>query len=178
MGTQGSATGVQGATSESSVLNMMQIIVLLGTIASTLAMPEPGYGYHGYHHPPPCLKEHETIKVSACKLVPEKTCATETVKVGEKITGFEKGDCKEIEVCAPGYGYHGHHGYHGKRSAEAEPGYVHACTKVKKEVCKSVPVKVDVSKDVETCTEVAKEVCEEVEKVVPKVTCKTATIKH
>ena len=154
---------------------MFQIIVLLGAFASTMSMPEPGYGYHGYHHPPPCVKEHETIKVSSCKLVPEKTCATETVKIGEKITGFEKGDCKEIEVCAPGYGYRG---YHGKRSAEAEPGYVHACTKVKKEVCKSVPVKADVTKDVETCTEVAKEVCEEVEKIVPKVTCKTATIKH
>merc|ERR1712061_68431 len=158
MGTQGSATAVQGT-------KMMQIIVLLGTLASTLCLPEPGYGYHGYHHPPPCVKDHETIKVSACKLVPEKTCATETVKIGEKITGFEKADCKEIEVCAPGYGYRG---YHGKRSAEAEPGYVHACTKVKKEVCKSVPVK----------AEVAKEVCEEVEKIVPKVTCKTATIKH
>merc|ERR1711962_1012868 len=144
MGTQGSATAVQGA-------KMMQIIVLLGTFASTLCLPEPGYGYHGYHHPPPCVKDHETIKVSACKLVPEKTCATETVKIGEKITGFEKGDCKEIEVCAPGYGYRG---YHGKRSAEAEPGYLPACTKVKKEVC------------------------EEVEKIVPKVTCKTATIKH
>merc|ERR1711962_1979537 len=144
MGTHGSATAVQGT-------KMMQIIVSLGTFASTLCLPEPGYGYHGYHHPPPCVKDHETIKVSACKLVPEKTCATETVKIGEKITGFEKGDCKEIEVCAPGYGYRG---YHGKRSAEAEPGYVHACT------------------------EVAKQVCEEVEKIVPKVTCKTATIKH
>merc|ERR1712025_400371 len=117
-------------------LKMLQIIVLLGAFASAMSMPEPGYGYHGYHHPPPCVKEHETIKVSACKLVPEKTCATETVKIGEKITG------------------------------------------VKKEVCKSVPVKADVNKDVETCTEVAKEVCEEVEKIVPKVTCKTATIKH
>merc|ERR1711937_1035121 len=151
------------AGSQTVSLKMLQIIVLLGAVASTLSMPEPGYGYHGYHHPPPCVKEHETIKVSSCKLVPEKTCATETVKIGEKITGFEKGDCKEIEVCAPGYGYR---------------GYVHACTKVKKEVCKSVPVKADVTKDVETCTEVAKEVCEEVEKIVPKVTCKTATIKH
>merc|ERR1711875_133882 len=142
---------------------MLQIIVLLGAFASTLSMPEPGYGYHGYHHPPPCVKEHETIKVSACKLVPEKACTTETVKIGEKITGFEKGDCKEIEVCKPVYGYHGHI---GKR--EAEPGYVHApCEKVTKEICKSVPVKADISKDIESCTEIPKEVCEEVEKVVP-----------
>ena len=80
-----------------------------------------------------------------------------------------------IDLLILGY----HHGYHGKREAEAEPGYVHApCEKVKKEVCKSVPVKADVSKDIESCTEVAKEVCEEVDKVVPKVTCKKATIKH
>merc|ERR1711970_488394 len=92
MGTQGSATAVQGT-------KMMQIIVLLGTFASTLCLPEPGYGYHGYHHPPPCVKDHETIKVSACKLVPEKTCATETVKIGEKITGFEKETAKKSK-CA------------------------------------------------------------------------------
>merc|ERR1739844_424430 len=105
-------------------------------------------------------------KVMACKLVPDKSCSTETVKIGEKITGFEKGDCKEIEVCKYGY-----RGYHGKRSADAEPGYVHApCEKVTKEVCKSVPVKADVNKDIESCTEVPKEVCEEVDKVVPKVT--------
>ena len=56
-------------------------------------------------------------------------------------------------------GYHGHRGFHGKRSADAEPGYVHApCEKVTKEICKSVPVKADVSKDIESCTEVAKEV--------------------
>merc|ERR1712128_175856 len=172
MGTQGSATEVQGT-------KMMQIIVLLGAIVFTLSSPAPGYGHGGYHHPAPCLKELETITVMARKLVPEKTCTTDTVKIGEKITGFKKGDCKEIEVCKPSYGYHGHHGYHGKRSADAEPGYVHApCEKVTKEICKSVPVKADVSKDIEVCTEVAKEVCEEVEKVVPKVTCKTATIKH
>merc|ERR1712106_245186 len=144
-------------------MGMLQIVVLLGAIGSTLSSPARGYGYHGYHHPPPCLKELETITVMACKLVPEKTCTTETV---------------EIEVCKFGHGYHGH-GYHGKRSADAEPGYVHApCEKVTKEICKSVPVKADVSKDIEACTEVPKEVCEEVEKVVPKVTCKTATIKH
>merc|ERR1712111_86911 len=168
MGTPSSATEVEGTQSQ----KMLQIVALFATFATTFGAP--GYGHIGYH-PAPCVKELETIKATACKLVPEKTCATETVKIGEKITGFEKGDCKEIEVCAHGYGFRG---YHGKRSAEAEPGYVHACTKVKKEVCKSVPVKADVNKDVETCTEVAKEVCEEVEKIVPKVTCKTATIKH
>merc|ERR1712215_573890 len=168
MGTPSSATEVKGTQSQ----KMLQIVALFATFASSFGAP--GYGHIGYH-PAPCVKELETIKATACKLVPEKTCATETVKIGEKITGFEKGECKEIEVCAPSYGYRG---YHGKRSADAEPGYVHACTKVKKEVCKSVPVKADVSKDVETCTEVAKEVCEEVEKIVPKVTCKTATIKH
>merc|ERR1711939_856123 len=161
MGTPSSATEVKGTQSQ----KMLQIVALFATFASSFGAP--GYGHIGYH-PAPCVKELETIKATACKLVPEKTCSTETVKIGEKITGFEKGECKEIEVCKPSYGYRG---YHGKRSADAEPGYVHACTKVKKEVCKSVPVKADVSKDVETCTEVAKEVCEEVEKIVPKATC-------
>merc|ERR1711910_19611 len=176
MGTPGSATVVQGA--EWVTRRMLQFVTLIGaTLGIALSGPAPGYGHHGYHHPAPCLKEVETIKVTACKLVPDKTCSTETVKIGEKITGFEKGDCKEIEVCK--LGYHGFHGYHGKRSAEADPGYVHApCEKVTKEVCKSVPVKADINKDIESCTEVAKEVCEEVDKIVPKVTCKTATIKH
>ena len=40
----------------------------------------------------------------AYKLVPEKTCTTETVKIGEKITGIEKGDCKDIEACKPVFG--------------------------------------------------------------------------
>merc|ERR1712002_154303 len=170
MGTPSSATEVEGTQSQ----KMLQIVALFATFATSFGAP--GYGHIG-HHPAPCLKEVETIKVTACKLVPDKTCSTETVKIGEKITGFEKGYCKEIEVCK--LGYHGFHGYRGKRSAEADPGYVHApCEKVTKEVCKSVPVKADINKDIESCTEVAKEVCEEVDKIVPKVTCKTATIKH
>merc|ERR1711900_71210 len=175
MGTQGSATQVQGANSESQddadYCFTWNFCLHPQHARSRVWVP-------WLSSPTTLCEGARDNQVSACKLVPEKTCATETVKIGEKITGFEKGECKEIEVCAPAYGYHGHHGYHGKRSAEADPGYVHACTKVTKEVCKSVPVKVDVTKDIETCTEVAKEVCEEVEKVVPKVTCKTATIKH
>merc|ERR1711892_846201 len=131
----------------------------------------PGNG-RGYHHgPPPCATEEEVITVTKCDLVPEKICTSETIVVGEKITGYEEGECKEVEVCAPaphhGYGYHGY----GKRSAE--PGY--GCEKVLKKVCKKVPVKTEVTKDIETCSEVPKEVCEPVEKVVPKVTCKKVT---
>merc|ERR1719292_86387 len=147
---------------------MIKIVVFLGTIGIAFSIPAHAFGH--LHHSP-CIKEPSTIKVTECKLVPDKTCSTETVKIGEKITGFENGDCKEIEVCK--LGYRGFHGYHGKRSAEADPGYVHApCEKVTKEVCKSVPVKADINKDIESCTEVAKEVCEEVDKIVPKVTCK------
>ena len=38
-----------------------------------------------------------------CKLEFEKSCTTET-KTFTKITGFEKGECKEIEVCKYGHG--------------------------------------------------------------------------
>jgi len=158
-------------------VKMSKIVVFLGIIGMGLSIPAHPFGHIGIPHHPPCIKEPETIKVTECKLVPDKSCSTESIKIGEKITGFEKGDCKEIEVCQPVHGHHGLHGYHGKRSAA--PGYIHPpCEKVTKEVCKSVPVKVDVSKDIESCTAVPKEVCEEIEKVVPKVVCKTASIKH
>ena len=38
-----------------------------------------------------------------CRIELEKSCTTET-KTFTKITGFEKGDCKEIEVCKYGHG--------------------------------------------------------------------------
>merc|ERR1712201_15954 len=142
--------------------NMIKILATLFAVFHvTCGVPSRGYGHrlvHPFHGPPPCAKEEEVITVIKCSLVPEKTCSTETIVVGEKITGYEKGECKEVEApCAPvlsnGYG----------------------CKKIVKEVCKSVPVKTEVTKDIESCSEVPKEVCEPVEKVVPKVTCKKVT---
>merc|ERR1712221_45518 len=117
MGTPSSATEVEGTQSQ----KMLQIVALFATFVTSFGAP--GYGHIGYH-PAPCVKELETIKATACKLVPEKTCSTETVKIGEKITGFEKGECKEIEVCKP---------VNGDVSKDIE-----SCTEVAKEVCEEV----------------------------------------
>ena len=118
-----------------------------------------------------CTREVETITRKWCKLEYEKTCTTET-KAFTKITGYERGDCKEVEFCMPDYGKYGnvvakkklmfisgypsHHGYRGKRS----PGYNASagCEKVSKEVCKRVPVKEEANREVEKCTRSPKEV--------------------
>merc|ERR1711971_903980 len=66
-----------------------------------------------------------------CYIEPEKVCETKT-RTYKVITGYEDGECKEIEVCKfPGF-------HHGKRSAEPH-GYVE-CEKETKEVCKKEPV--------------------------------------
>ena len=43
----------------------------------------------------------EKVTRKFCKLEFEKTCTVET-KTFTKITGYEKGECKEIEVCKHG----------------------------------------------------------------------------
>merc|ERR1712209_155462 len=62
------------------------------------------------------------------------------------VTGHEKEDCKEIEVCAP---------FHHR----------------KKEVCKVVPKVEEKSEDVELCHIEPEKVCEEKEVEVPKHVC-------
>ena len=88
----------------------------------------------------------KTVTKKFCGVKIEKECVTET-KTFTKITGYEKGDCKEVEVCKHGYGF-GHHGYP-----------VPECEKETKEVCRQVPTKEEVSKDFELCRPVPKEVC-------------------
>merc|ERR1719206_698370 len=83
-----------------------------------------------------------------------------------KITGYEKGSCTKIEYCKPSYGYSRRHGYRGRRSPRRVK-----CKKEKKEVCKQVPVKEEVTKEVEKCTRIPKEACDEREIKVPKITC-------
>merc|ERR1711892_809008 len=154
----------------------MQVLALLSAlVSSALCLPaaEPQlYGaVHGYHHvPTPCKYSLETATKNLCRLEPEKVCETKT-QTYTKITGYEKGDCKEIEVCkapvwrkrrsaepsADAYGY----GYH----------VVPKCEKETKEICKSVPTTEEVSKDLEWCYYKPKKVCEDVEVKVPKVDC-------
>ena len=101
-----------------SCISMIGVCVLL-IIASTAAGdPAPaafggfrgyvGYSGHGYRRvsysqPKKCTREVETITRKWCKLEYEKSCTTET-KTFTKITGYEKGDCKEVEYCKRSYG--------------------------------------------------------------------------
>jgi len=128
----------------------------------------PGYGHHGYgylHHG--CKKELKAVMKKFCSIKYEKECTTET-KTFTKITGFEDGECKEIEVCK--YGPVGPYGYH-KRSAQPHGYVVPKCEKEMKKVCKKVPVKEEVSKEFELCRPAPKEKCEEKEIQVPTLNC-------
>ncbi len=52
--------------------------------------------------PPPgrCTSAPTTIKVKACRLEQDKVCTTELKVVGDKVS-YEKGECKQVEVCKP-----------------------------------------------------------------------------
>eukprot|EP00091_Calanus_sinicus_P006839 TRINITY_DN17613_c0_g1_i1.p1 TRINITY_DN17613_c0_g1~~TRINITY_DN17613_c0_g1_i1.p1 ORF type:complete len:184 (-),score=68.12 TRINITY_DN17613_c0_g1_i1:156-659(-) len=152
---------------------------LIFILAGVAAAAGHGYPHHGYHPPhgyhplkhPKCTKKIETVTRQFCRLEIEKSCKTES-KTFFKITGFEDKDCKDIEVCKHGYGYHGHgyhgyHGYHGKREAHAPV----ECEKETKEICKKIPVKEEVTKDIEFCKGTPKKVCEDKEVKIPKITC-------
>merc|ERR1712212_802156 len=128
---------------------------------------------------PHCTKALEKITVKKCRLDYTEECSTATKEVGQRIS-YERGECKEIEVCKPVHFVpkYGPRHHYGKREAEAEPSYgPHVeCEKTTKEVRKQVPVKTPVEKEFETCTRIPKEVCEDVEPSVPKVP--RETLKH
>merc|ERR1711874_200068 len=142
--------------------------------AAMISLSSAGYfhpGYHGYHHPlVKCERVVETVTKKLCRIEVEKECVTKT-KTFKKITGYEDGECKEIEVCKHALPYH--HGYLHKREAEADPHhpYYVECEKETKEVCKKEPVIEEVSKDFELCRPKPSEVCEDKEIKVPSVVC-------
>merc|ERR1712133_127359 len=73
---------------------------------------------------PHCTKALEKITVKKCRLEYTEECSTATKEIGQRIS-YEKGECKEIEVCkpvhfVPKYGLRPHY---GKREAEAKAGY-------------------------------------------------------
>merc|ERR1711970_964210 len=152
-------------TDEGTNMKVFVALALISVVA--------GSGYIRPH----CTKALEKITVKKCRLDYTEECSTATKEVGQRVS-YEKGECKEIEVCKPVHFVprHGHH--YGKREADAHHPYIHApeCEKETKEVCKQVPVKTPVEKEVEICTNTPSEVCEDVEKKVPKVTCEG--IKH
>merc|ERR1712183_92659 len=144
---------------------MIQLAALITLAGCSVASPV-GYGHHLPYLHPKCKEEVETITKKFCRVEIERTCTMETIKLGVKITGYEKGECKEVTHCLPT------HGYHGKREAVADPGYGHlGCEKVTQEICQQVPVTEEVSEDVEVCKGTPKEVCEDVEVKVPKIKC-------
>merc|ERR1711971_1004498 len=101
-----------------------------------------------------------------CHIEPEKVCETKT-HTYKVITGYEDGECKEIEVCKfPGF-------HHKKRSAEPNPHYGHIveCEKETKEVCKEEPVVEEKTKEFEICHLEPKKVCEEKTFKVPTLDC-------
>merc|ERR1712227_70969 len=149
----------------------MQAFVLASmmvTLASSApsAEPEadPGYGFYGHHvyHGPPCKHAFVEETKEVCHIEPEKVCETKT-RTYKVITGYEDGECKEIEVCKfPGF-------HHRKRSAEPH-GYIE-CEKETKEVCKKEPVVEEKSKDFEICHLEPKKVCEEKTLKIPTLDC-------
>jgi hypothetical protein len=52
--------------------------------------------------PPPgrCTSKPTTIKVKSCRLEQDRACTSELKVVGDKVT-YEKGECKQVEVCKP-----------------------------------------------------------------------------
>merc|ERR1712126_281868 len=110
-------------------------------VLAHLTTGAPGYGhgfglghaFHGHGHGylvSPCKHTVEEVEKEICRYEPEKKCETKT-QTYKVITGYEKGECKEIDVCK--------HPLHHKREASAHGyGYV-ACVKEKKEICKASP---------------------------------------
>merc|ERR1711936_735 len=141
----------------------MQAFLLTSLLAAAFAAPsaEPKadpYGFYGHHlyHGPPCKHAFVEETKEVCHIEPEKVCETKT-RTYKVVTGYEDGECKEIEVCK--FPHHKR-----RRSAEPEPHYgvkFIECEKETKEVCKKEPVVEEKSKDFELCHLEPKKVCEE-----------------
>merc|ERR1711910_131961 len=122
--------------------NNMQAFVLTSMLAAAFAAPsaEPkadAYGFYGHHvyHGPPCKPAFVEETKEVCHIEPEKVCETKT-RTYKVVTGYEDGECKEIEVCK--FPHHKR-----RRSAEPEPHYgvkFIECEKETKEVCMMFPV--------------------------------------
>merc|ERR1711909_203376 len=154
--------GLPGSTARGTV---MWLTVSLALLATTTALPSFvffGRGHGGYsgHRVPHCIHQLEDGEREVCRYEPERMCETKT-QTYKVITGYEKGDCKEIEVCRPSF-------YH-KREASGY-GYIE-CEKEKKEVCKREPTVEEKEKEYEVCRYERKEVCEMKTVKVPQLLC-------
>merc|ERR1711973_34458 len=164
--------GLSGKSARGLFVEML-LVALLVSLAST------GLGHVPFHHGPPllhhpyhlvaapiCKLEFEKVTKEFCHVTPKRVCETKTHEY-KVVTGHEKEDCKEIEVCAPLH-------HRRRRSPHGIIGHghpVHACVKETKEVCKVVPKVEEKSEDVELCHIEPEKVCEEKEVEVPKHVC-------
>merc|ERR1712121_10114 len=71
--------------------NNMKVFVALAFVFAVA-----GAGYIRPH----CTKALEKITVKKCRLEYTEECSTATKEIGQRIS-YEKGECKEIEVCKP-----------------------------------------------------------------------------
>merc|ERR1712226_1752449 len=80
----------------------MLVLLLVSLVATALAAPSAKAGPHGFYghvyHGPPCTHVLVEKTKEVCYYEPEKKCETKT-STYKVITGYEKGDCKEVEVC-------------------------------------------------------------------------------
>merc|ERR1712179_757458 len=110
---------LSGESAVRSSIDMLVAISLSILAHLTTGAPSPtadahgiryGHGFgHGYHVSP-CTHTLEEVEKEICHLEPERKCETKT-QTFKVITGYEKGDCKEIDVCK--------HPLHRKREADA-----------------------------------------------------------
>ena len=145
-----------------------QVLLLPSLVATALAAPSAKAGPHGFYghvyHGPPCTHVLVEKTKEVCYYEPEKKCETKT-STYKVITGYEKGECKEVEVCK-------HPLWRRRRAAEpkAHYGYIE-CEKETKEVCKQEPVVEEKTEDHELCHFTPKKVCEEKTFKVPTLAC-------
>merc|ERR1712192_272978 len=112
-----------------------------------------------------CKLEFEKVTKEFCHIKPKRVCETKTHEY-KVVTGHEKGDCKEIEVCKP---------FHHRRMRSPH-GFLHdhpyhECEKEKKEVCKVVPTVEEKTEEFDVCHIELEKVCEEKEVEVAKHVC-------
>merc|ERR1711936_412300 len=153
-------------------LSIMFWILILASVApggfGHLPLPHIGHHHLELHHLPGpiCKLEFEKVTKEFCHLKPKRVCETKTHEY-KVVTGHEKGDCKEIEVCKPLH-------YRRRRSPHGFLDHpYHECEteKEKKEVCAVVPTVEEKSDEVEHCHIEPEKVCEEKEVEVPKHVC-------
>jgi len=144
---------------------VLVLVLVLGYVSCVPVHVTNLYAHHPvlYHHTTPlCQTTVEARTIETCHLEPEKVCETKP-QTYVQITGYEKQDCKEVEVCKPVF--------RQRRSADPLTYVLPACEKATQEICNHVPKTEEVTKDLEFCRINHKKVCRNIEVNIPKVDC-------